>query len=106
MIQRRPSPFRRTSTKKRFRSILHKERRDEEMPVSWYRQRGNFITLLMIFVILFLAMAMKAYLLYTKNFALSSTPITAEKTPSSSEEMDYEEAKSIFEGKQKQSPHQ
>jgi len=106
MIQRRPSHFRRLSTKERFRSIIHGERLDEEKPVPWYRQRGNFITLLMILVISFLAIAVKAYFAYTQKFEIPAASITAEKTPISSEdgEMNYEEAKSIFEGKQKPSP--
>ncbi len=91
---RRRSYKTRHSTKERFVSVLHGER-EEETVTPWYRERRNYLPLLMIFLFMVLWYVLRILQdnSYFENNSQTVAPIE-EPTPAPS--MDYDEAKQIF----------
>ncbi len=92
----------RTSTKDRFRSVLRGEPLQSQHYTPWYRQRGQFIVLIIIIITFFLSFAVKAYYEAKQydsleKFQQSILNQQEEESPDPEKEMDYEEAKRIFE---------
>ncbi len=94
----------RVSTKDRFVSILGGGELPNPSGPAWYRSRGNFFILLMIFIFAVLMVVVKSFVIVQdasldnqQNEAGYSQPLDS----TDEEEMDIEEAKRIFRGAQK-----
>ncbi|MGI6455492.1 MAG: hypothetical protein ACOX5R_07670 [bacterium] len=81
----------RQSTRDRFRSMLDRQDWEITQPVPWYRQRSFYLPFLMLILIFALMMAARGVQFMQKSATESPALQTGE-------EMDYEEARRIFQG--------
>ena len=104
MSVRLNSPRRRLSPRERFVSVLNRGTLPGPPMTAWYRQKGNFYTLLTLVGFVIVYWIMQAAIRVEKpvspdsqGLSETSRPLSA---PEDDDKMDYEQARRIFNGGQ------
>ena len=93
----------RLSTKEQFLLRRKSKQQGTDKTIPWYRQRSNYLVLLMLFVIALFMVGIKAYyqlVPHPANSAVRNLSESPEESTNTSDpnELDYENAKRIFRG--------
>ncbi|RJP32607.1 MAG: hypothetical protein C4527_05630 [Candidatus Omnitrophota bacterium] len=94
----------RLSTKEKFLLSRRYGTTSEDKPLPWFRRRGNYLVLLVIFIFVLLTFVVAAFLSVHQsdmNSPANGTEMERNATPTpleADEDIDYEEAKRIFRG--------